>query len=62
MEYTILQHTIEISWEDGNDERGLFESDEEHIEDMIKDGFNQGEVVQFDHEKDEEVYGWWKIK
>ncbi len=37
------------------------ECDIEHIEKMIKDGCNQGELCQYDNDLEEEIIGWWKI-
>ena len=57
----ILQHEIDY-WFKGDSNRVLSECDTEHIEKMIKEGCNQGELCQYDHELDLEYRGWWKIK
>lgn len=61
MKTEILLHNIEYSWKDGNENRQLTESDEEHIEKSIKEGYREGELCQFDEENQCEVFGWWKI-
>ena len=49
----ILQHRIEY-WYDEDQE--MPEHEQEHVETLIKDGFNQGQLVDMDNT------GWWKIK
>ncbi len=58
----ILQHNVEYWF--FNDEKYvdgicLSDNDEEHIQKMIKEGFNQGEICNTSEEITE--YGWWKI-
>ena len=58
----ILQHNISYSWNDGV-ERKLDECDIEHIEQLIKDGFNQGELCQtINPDTGDEASGWWSIE
>lgn len=61
MKTEILQHEIEYNWRDGVD-RELNEIDIEHIEGLIKEGYNQGELCQYDYEKEKTFYGWWSIE
>lgn len=56
----ILLHDIEYTWKDGQ-ERELADTDSEQIEEMIKAGYREGELCQWDHELDSCVYGWWSI-
>ena len=61
----ILQHKIEYWFR--NDDKYvdgicLTDSDEEHIEKMIIEGYNQGELCSSGQNNDETVeYGWWTI-
>jgi hypothetical protein len=57
---TIYAHRIEYSWEDGI-KRKLDECDIEHIQSLLKEDYVQGELCQYDHEKETEQYGWWSI-
>jgi hypothetical protein len=62
---TILQHKVEYWFR--NDDKYvdgicLADSDEEHIKNMIIEGYNQGELCSSGQNGDENVeYGWWKI-
>jgi len=56
-EIKILQHTIDYWYEDGQE---MPEHEQEHVKDMIIDGYSSGELV--DHNNKEEMNtGWWKI-
>ena len=55
----ILQHDIDY-WFRGYPDLELNECDIEHIEQLIKEGYNQGELCQY-NEEDKEYRGWWKI-
>lgn len=63
LEVEILQHTIAIDWSDSDKDNpdNITEADEEHISDMIKEGYNQGELNSY-QEDEVEYQGWWKIK
>ena len=58
MESQILLHNIDYWFRDIEnlliDTCGI-----EHIENMIKEGYNQGELCQYDNEQ--EFRGWWEI-
>lgn len=54
----ILQHTIKYYYENGQD---MPDHEEEHVKDMIIKGFNSGQLVDFDTEKEQEITGWWEI-
>ena len=57
----IYQHNIKFSWHDGA-KRELDECDIEHIQEMIKEGCNQGELCQVTNmETGDEASGWWSI-
>ena len=60
METEILLHAIVYNWQDG-EQRELYDTDIEHIEKLIKDGFASGELYQYNAETDEEYRGWWEI-
>jgi len=61
MNTTILQHNISYHWnDDGYEDLELCETDIEHIEEQIKEGYNQGELCQVVNQETE-VRGWWKI-
>lgn len=53
----VLQHTIAYSYQDWEGEPN--ECDIEHLEKMIKEGFNSGELCTLDN--DIEHHGWWGI-
>ena len=55
----ILQHEISYFFRN-EEELKIDECNIEHIENCIKEGFNQGELCQYDV-KDNEYRGWWKI-
>jgi len=52
----VLQHTIAYSYREWDGEPD--ECDIEHLEKMIKEGYNQGEL----NTGQEEHSGWWEIK
>ena len=60
-----VETEIEVSchrvnfWLDTNDDVTPDEGDEEHVADLIRDGYNQGELCTF--RGDNEYRGWWKI-
>ncbi len=62
MTEVILQHEIDY-WFRGDSNRKLDECDVEHIEKMITEGYNQGELCQVECSNHDEVEyrGWWKI-
>ncbi len=64
---TILQHKIDF-WLKDEDEKeieSLNEADEEHIENMIKEGYSEGQLCSYqqldDNNEPTELWGWWKI-
>lgn len=57
----ILQHEINYWFREAPD-RELGECDIEHIEKQIAEGYNQGELCQYDNDLDKEFRGWWKIE
>lgn len=61
LETEILLHPIEYYFRNDS-ERELTESDEEHIKQMITEGYVEGELNSYDPETEEEFSGWWKIK
>lgn len=64
MHTEILQHKIEYWLDDDTNTEVLDDSDIEHIENMIKEGYNEGELNHLDRQKaygQQEVRGWWKI-
>ena len=57
----VLLHTISYYFRET--ELDIGECEEEHIAEMIGQGYNQGELNITDPENPEEVYyGWWKIE
>jgi len=62
MTETILQHEISYFFRE-DEQRELNECDIEHIEEAIKEGYNQGELCQIDCSNHDEIEyrGWWKI-
>ncbi len=64
----IYQHNINwwLKDEEGNLLESLSEMSEadiEHIQEMIAEGYNQGQLISniFDGDDVKEYYGWWKI-
>ena len=63
METTILQHGIKFWWRDESN-RGLCESDIDHIKKCIEEGYREGDLCQLIHygeNEEAEIYGWWEI-
>lgn len=60
MHIKILQHNIDYNFFE-NDTLEIDECSIEHIEQMIIDGCNQGELNQYDGHIDFDYRGWWKI-
>lgn len=56
----ILMHEIEYGYKE-HENKEMTDSDREHVASMIGDGFREGELVTFDHDTEQEIYGWWKI-
>jgi hypothetical protein len=54
----ILFH--EISYYYDNDQK-MPEIEEEHVKEMINNGFSSGELNFYDHKTDQEIRGWWEI-
>lgn len=57
----ILQHDIDYEFRELNNLE-LNEYDIEHIECQIKDGYNRGELCQYNQNTNIEYLGWWEIK
>ncbi|MGV4321274.1 hypothetical protein [Bacillus mojavensis] len=60
MKKEILFHTIEY-WYEMHPNMALPESEEEHIKQMINEGYREGELNYNDNETEKQYYGWWKI-
>lgn len=58
----ILQHRIEWFLRGENAPTTLDETSEDHIEAMIKEGYNQGELCVSVPDSEEEFRGWWSIE
>ena len=58
----ILQHRIRYYYRGGGAPETLDEASVEHIEALIRKGFNQGELCYNDPKTDEEYRGWWSIE
>ncbi|MNH75578.1 hypothetical protein D3C73_278220 [compost metagenome] len=57
----VLQHRIQYTWFDGNDERIMDEGNHEYLHGMIEEGYSEGELYQLDEEMNTDVRGWWRI-
>lgn len=58
----ILQHRISWFLRDDKAPEELDESSVEHIERLIKDGYNQGELCVIGDDGNTEYRGWWSIE
>jgi len=56
-EIEILQHTVKYYY---NNDMDMPESEEEHVKNMIIEGYNQGELNTIGEDGDE-TRGWWQI-
>ena len=55
----ILKHNISYSYRDYD---GIMdESEEEHVKDMIIDGYSSGELCMLGEDGNTEYRGWWEI-
>ena len=54
----ILQHNIEYWY---TEDQKMPDHEQEHVKQCIIDGFSSGQLVDVDHETDNENTGWWKI-
>ncbi len=61
MNEKIYAHNINYWWND-NKGRELDECDIEHIQECLKEDYEQGELCQYDEKKDKTYYGWWTIQ
>jgi len=69
MNIEILQHRINYNWLD-DEERELNEFDIKYIEELIKKGYNQGELWRYEEDKtyrqedriQNHFRGWWNIQ
>lgn len=57
----ICAHWIEY-WFNEDENKELDESSIEHIQNLLKENYVEGELCQYDDETETEYYGWWKIK
>ncbi len=57
-EIEILQHTIDY-WYDKEQE--MPDHEQEHVKEMIEQGFSSGQLIDVNHETEIENVGWWKI-
>jgi hypothetical protein len=55
----ILHHNISYYYDNGID---MPEQEEEHVKEMIMEGYSSGELNYFDPITDEEIRGWWSIE
>ena len=55
----IAQHKIDYWYYDNDME--MPDSDREHVQAMIIEGYHSGELCCIPDNEDIEVYGWWKI-
>lgn len=58
----ILQHRISWFLHGNNVPTELDESSVEHIEGLIKEGYNQGELCVIGDDGNTEYRGWWSIE
>lgn len=54
----ILQHEISYYYENNQE---MPEHEQEHIKEMIEEGYNQGELNDFSTETETDIRGWWQI-
>lgn len=59
MEIEILQHRIEYWYKD---EQKMPEHEQDHVRQMITEGFNSGELIDTNMITEETNRGWWSIK
>ncbi len=60
MQIEILQHNIDYNFLE-NDKIEIDECNIDHIKQMIIEGYNQGELCQYNIHIDSDYRGWWKI-
>ncbi|MBC8738577.1 hypothetical protein F6X40_17605 [Paraburkholderia sp. UCT31] len=58
----ILQHRIKFFLRGDDAPNELDEASVEHIEKLIRDGFNQGELCVIGADDETEYRGWWSIE
>lgn len=58
----ILQHRISWFFRGDDAPTELDESSIEHIEGLIKEGYNQGELCFLDNDTEQTFRGWWHIE
>jgi hypothetical protein len=58
----ILQHRISFFFRGEGAPQAMDEASVEHVENLIKEGYNQGELCYYDSDKDVEYRGWWSIE
>lgn len=64
MKTEILQHQVEWDYFNvpfGDELEELPEMEEDHIKEMIEQGYNEGELNYYDSRKNQNCRGWWKI-
>jgi hypothetical protein len=57
-EVEILQHTIKYYYDNDMD---MPKHEQEHVKEMIIEGYNQGELNCLMPDGDTEIRGWWQI-
>lgn len=58
----IAGHKVNYEYENWDHEISDDDSDYEHIQEYLIDGYVEGEIVTYDPDTDETHYGyWWKI-
>lgn len=60
MNIQILLHDIKY-WYNEHEGLKLLKADEEHIEQEIKRGNREGEIISVHPKTNDSIYGWWKI-
>jgi hypothetical protein len=59
----INDQTIEYWWlQDHKENRLMDDADIEHVTELLKEGYVQGELCQYEYEPEVEIRGWWRIK
>ncbi len=57
-EIEILQHTIDYWYEDDQE---MPDYEQDHVKEMIMQGFSSGQLIDVNRETETENTGWWKI-
>ena len=54
----ILNHTIDYWYEEDQE---MPDHEEDHVREMIIEGYSSGQLIDVNHETGNENTGWWKI-